>query len=120
MDQLEENRLHPSLTWAEHQDYMAKLTGLMLKARLGQIAFGKAEEGNHIRDTLVELKPRLESKRVAFGKKPRLLRLYVAEPARTPRLLVGLHLATKADSEGGLTEQNESIDVAMERAYSWA
>jgi hypothetical protein len=119
MDQLEENRLDPSLTWAEHHDYRAKLIALMLKAKLGQIVFGNAEEGNCIRDTLVELKPRLEAERPAFGKKPRLLRLYLAEPASTPQLLVGLHLATKADSEGGLTEQNESIDIAMERAYSW-
>lgn len=122
MNALHANELDPALTYAEHEDYKALTRTLMKKARGGTVRFGgDRPEGLYIERTgfVIELRPTLE-RRPAFGRKPRLLRLYLAEPAEEQFRLLGLHLATKADSADGLHEQNESIDVAVGRGIAWA
>jgi hypothetical protein len=119
MEKLHENDLDPALTFAEHQDYQAKVKTLVHRAQQGTISFDGGDEAKRIRNILVELKPKLEASRPAFGRKPRLLRLYLAEPRLHAYLLVALHLATKEASEAGLDEQDEAINTAVDRAYSW-
>ena len=120
IDDLHANNLDPALTEAEQKEYAGQLILLMQKAKAGMVSFvGKDAEGNVVGGTLVELKPRLRHARTAFGKKPRLLRLYLGEPAVHPRSLLALRLATKEDSADGLSEQDVDIAVAKARAEAW-
>jgi hypothetical protein len=119
IDGLHKNDLDPRLTDAEHAEYANQLKILMLKARTGTVALGASNEGTVIRDRLVELKPKLEARRQVFGRQPRLLRLYLGEPAVHPKMLLALRLSTKEDSEAGLHEQDEDIDLALERVERW-
>lgn len=117
---LNDNRLDPKLSPAEHAEYASQLKILMHKARAGTVSFvGKDAEGNIVGEYLVELKPRLRYVREVFGRKPRLLRLYLGEPAVHPRKLLALGLATKEDSERGLYEQDDDIAEAQARAEAW-
>jgi len=120
INDLHANALDPALTDAEHAEYASQLQLLMLKAKTGTVGFvGRDAEGNVVGGTIVELKPRLRQARPAFGRKPRLLRLYLGEPAIHPRMLLALRLATKADSEAGLREQDADIATAKLRAEAW-
>jgi hypothetical protein len=119
IDRLHNNDLDPQLTEAEHAEYANQLQILMLKARKGTVALGASDEGNVIRDLIVELKPRLEPRKSVFGRRPRLLRLYLGEPAIHPRMLLALRLSTKEDSEAGLDEQDHDIDLAISRVEEW-
>lgn len=119
IDALHHNRLDPRLTDAEHAEYASQLRILMSRAMKGTVALGGADEGNVVRDLIIELKPRLEARRPVFGRRPRLVRLYFGEPAVQPRMLLALRLSTKEDSEYGLHEQDEDIDLAIERVEEW-
>lgn len=120
INDLHSNNLDPALTEAEQKEYASQLQLLMHKAKVGRIKFaGKDAEGNVVGHTLVELKPKLAQVRPAFGRRPRLLRLYLAEPAVHPRKLLALRLATKEDSQWGLTEQDADIAEAKARAEVW-
>ncbi|WP_136051188.1 hypothetical protein [Microbacterium sp. K36] len=117
---LHANNLDPALTEAEQKEYASQLMLLMHKAKTGQVRFvGRDAEGNIVGRTLVELKPRLPQVRAAFGRRPRLLRLYLGEPAIHPRKLLALRLATKEDSAAGLDEQDADIAEAKARAEAW-
>lgn len=118
-DALRQNTLDPKLTWSEHRDYFAQLEILREKALVGNIAMGHRGEGNVLRDTILELKPRLSSRPV-FGRKARLLRLYFAEPANIQRCLLSLHLAAKEDDRSGLDEQDDAIGIALGRVREWS
>ena len=108
------------LSPAEHAEYAGQLQILMQKARTGTVKFvGRDAEGNVVGGYIVELKPRLRYAREVFGRRPRLLRLYLGEPALHPRKLLALRLATKEDSERGLREQDDDIDEAKVRAEAW-
>lgn len=119
INDLHNNALDPKLTFAEHVEYAGQLQQLMLKATLGTIVLSKALEGNVIRERLVELKPLLQQQRPAFGRKPRLLRLYFGEPEIHPQMLLALRLSTKEQSDSGLDEQNADIEMALQRVEDW-
>lgn len=120
INDLHSNNLDPALTEAQQKEYASQLILLMHKAKVGRVKFtGKDAEGNVVGHTLVELKPRLAHVRPAFGRKPRLLRLYLGEPELHPRKLLALRLATKEDSERGLREQDADIAEAKARAEVW-
>lgn len=117
---LNDNSLDPRLSPAEHAEYANQLTLLMHKARTGTVRFvGREAEGNVVGRHTVELKPRLRYVREIFGRKPRLLRLYLGEPALHPRKLLALGLATKEASPAGLVEQDADIETAEARAEAW-
>lgn len=121
MDALWDNRLDPALTWAEHQDYKAKLSSLLKKGARGTVYVAEARgEAHVIRNTILELRPLLESTRPAFNRVQRHLRLYFGEPQLPDHALLALHLDTKGDAQSGLEEQNEAISESFRRADAWA
>ncbi|MCE0510382.1 hypothetical protein LVJ59_15135 [Microbacterium sp. KKR3/1] len=120
IDALHSNSLDPKLSPAEHAEYASQLQILMHKARAGTVRFvGRDAEGNVVGGHIVELKPRLRYVREVFGRKPRLLRLYLGEPSVHPRMLLALGLATKEASLDGLSEQDADIAEAKARAEAW-
>lgn len=120
MDALWANQLDPELTWAEHQDYKAKLRDLLKKGKRGIVHVAETRgEAHVIRDTLLELRPLLETTRPAFNRTQRHLRLYFGEPEADPSALWALHLDTKGDAQAGKDEQNDAIQESFRRADAW-
>ena len=122
MDALQQNSLHPSLTWAQHKDYWQNLQLLIHRASRGvvQISERPEAEAKVIRETILELRPALSvGDRPAFGKPARKLRLYYGEPAGQEHCLLGLHLDTKEASRAGLDEQDDAIEESLRRANDW-
>lgn len=119
---LKDNRLDPRLSPAEMKDYWQRLMGLMAKARAGTVRISESPDadGKVLRDLILELRPRLDSNRMLFNRRPRKLRLYFGEPDAQPTCLLALHLDTKEDDRSGKDEQNASIEEAIRRAHEWA
>lgn len=115
-----ENRLDPQMAPTEVTFLVTQLAHLVRSAMRGQVSFaGSDPEGKAIAgsDFLYELRPRNRS---ALRRPRRELRLYCAEPHREPKLIVGLHLATKPGDQPDLAgEQDASIREANRRADNW-
>jgi hypothetical protein len=121
MASLWDNTLDPKMTFAEHVDAKTKLKSLIQRAANGTLVVADdGDEARPIRRTIIELKPYIEGRRGAFGRPPRLMRLYFGEPDGLNRTLLGLHLATKGNGPAGVPEQSVAIDEAIARANRWA
>jgi len=121
MAALYEFRLDENMTEAEHADAFAQLQRMMRRASEAVLDFvSERPEATVIQrsDFIIELRPKPDPA-APWGRIPRVVRLYFAEPLAPPDKLVGLHVGTKqgADTAG---EQNASIDLATSRAHSWA
>lgn len=125
VESLENNNFDPQLSEVEHTDMKRALLDLMRDARDGALdaASGSSARMKPIvrHDCMIELRPRLHGSS-AFGSRApkRELRLYFAEPKRSPAQLLPLLIGTKPRGEDVDNEQNVSIDVAYERVEAWA
>lgn len=122
MSRIHANNLDPKLTAAEHLDYWHQLKALIAKAEQGRVVIseGPGADAKVLHGMILELRPFLVSDRPAFGRIPRILRLYYGEPATVEHCLLGLHLDTKEANQSGLAEQNGAIEEAKTRAHDWA
>ncbi len=117
-DALRQGRLDPKLSPAEQIVMGSDIDWLETAAKMGKLN-ANGPEAKPIRNVIV----RLAHARVpvrAFGRVPRVPRLYLGEPRDLDKTLLPLHLATKEASEEGLEEQNQAIDEAISRARAWA
>lgn len=117
-DRFRSGRLDPKMSPAEQRVMSAEIDYLESTAIAGKARFD-GQQAKAIRNVIV----RLAHHRVpvaAFGRKPRVARLYLGEPRHLDRTLLPLALATKEASEAGNEEQNETIRQAIERAREWA
>lgn len=119
IDALYRNLLDPKLSPIEHREYWVELRELMTAAMRGRVIVEPGGMATVIRDVILELRPRLAPSRTIFGRSPRLLRLYYGEPETHDDCLLALRLATKAADENGLEEQDEDIELAIDRANRW-
>lgn len=119
MSALHAGDLDPKMTPAEHAEYMTQVMELMRDAKRGVIDLTEGGSGKVIREIILELKPRLEQVRPAFGREPYLLRVYFGEPELHHRKLLALKLAAKAPRAAGLAAQTQHINEAISRAREW-
>lgn len=98
----------------------AQLALIIQSARRGQATFTGAHPDATViasSDFLYELRPRLKS---SMRNPRREVRLYCAEPASRPRLILGLHLASKPYGHADeLGEQQSAIRIAEDRGNEW-
>ncbi|KQR88748.1 hypothetical protein [Microbacterium sp. Leaf179] len=113
------NALDPALSYEEHVEYWGQLRDLMRSAMTGRVVARRGGDATVIRDLILELRPILETQRAPFGRKIRQLRLYYGEPEVLANALLALRLATKAASDEGFDEQDEDIEIAIQRAHDW-
>lgn len=119
MNALNDGTLEPEMTPAEHAEYMTQLIELMQEAKRGVVDLSENGSGKVLRDVILELKPRLEQIKPAFGREPYLLRVYFGEPDRHERKLLALKIAAKAPRSAGLAAQTQHIEEAISRACDW-
>lgn len=121
MEALFECRLDDGMSEAEHADAFTQLNTMMQHASDALLDFDSEKPEAKVMersDFVIELRPK-PAPALPWGREPRVVRLYFAEPNLPPDKLVALHLGTKeGDDRRG--EQNASIDVATSRAHEWA
>ncbi len=116
---LRENTLDPRLPRSQAVQLMVRLHEIIGHVRKGCVRFDEPYPEATImvrRPHVYELRPQMRSR---LDRPTRELRLYCAEPAQDPGVVLGLHLATKPAGPDPTGEQNMAVEEASERADGW-
>lgn len=117
--ELQMGLLDPIPTMQQHLDALGQFDSLKRRAANGQLRVGTvsptpAKVMKRV-PYVIELIPLLTGR----GPRPRLFRLYYAEPASVQGALLPLVLSTKPNSDDPDGEQDKSIDEAGHRSTTW-